>query len=150
MPPDVSIARFVGETKTALEGTGALLGVSIFGISASRPEPTAQDVGLLSPFVDYISPMVYPALWNSGEYGVDSPVRQPADIVARSLKDFKLLAAGSGAAVRPWLEDFSSGDVSYGSAEVCAQIDAAKRTGSDGFLLWNPGSVYHSDALSTC
>jgi hypothetical protein len=150
MPPDVSIARFVGETKAALEGTGALLGVSIFGISASRPEPTAQDVGLLSPFVDYISPMVYPALWNSGEYGVDSPVRQPGDIVARSLKDFELLAAGSGAAVRPWLEDFSSGDVSYGSAEVCAQIEAANRTGSDGFLLWNPGSVYHSDALSTC
>jgi hypothetical protein len=150
MPPDVSIARFVGETKTALEGTGALLGVSIFGISASRPEPTAQDVGLLSPLVDYISPMVYPALWNSGEYGVESPVRQPADIVTASLKDFELLAAGSGAAVRPWLEDFSSGNVTYGSNEVCAQIDAARSTGSDGFLLWNPGSVYHADALSSC
>jgi hypothetical protein len=150
MPPDVSIARFAGETRAALEGTEALLGVSIFGISASRPEPTAQDVGLLSPLVDYISPMVYPALWNSGEYGVESPVRQPADIVTASLKDFELLAAGSGAAVRPWLEDFSSGNVTYGANEVCAQINAATATGSDGFLLWNPESRYHSDALSSC
>ena len=60
MPPDVSIARFVADTRTALAGTDAMLGVSIFGISASRPEPTAQDVGLLAPLVDYISPMVYP------------------------------------------------------------------------------------------
>jgi hypothetical protein len=148
MPPDVSIARFVADSKAALKGTDALLGVSIFGISASRPEPTAQDVGLLAPLVDYIAPMVYPALWNSGEYGVESPVRQPAEIVTKSLKDFELLAAGSGAAVRPWLEDFSSGNVTYGPNEVRAQIDAAMATGSDGFQLWNPASVYHAEALT--
>jgi hypothetical protein len=148
MPPEVSIARFVGESRAALAGTGALLGVSIFGISASRPEPTAQDVGLLAPLVDYIAPMVYPALWNSGEYGVENPVRQPAEIVTKSLQDFELLAAGSGAAVRPWLEDFSTAYVAYGADEVRAQIDAALATGSDGFQLWNPESRYHADALN--
>ena len=62
-------------------GTDATLGVSVFGISATRPEPTAQDIRLLAPHVDYVSPMVYPSHWGSGEYDVADPVRQPADIV---------------------------------------------------------------------
>jgi hypothetical protein len=137
MPPDVSIARFVEDTRDALAGTGARLGVSIFGISASRPEPTAQDVALLSPLVDYISPMVYPALWNSGEYGVDDPDGQPGEIVKRSLADFERVAAGSGAAIVPWLQAWD-----YGPPEVHAQIDAAMATGAVGYLLWNASSRY--------
>ena len=86
--------------------------------------------------------MVYPSHWGSGEYGVPDPVRQPAEIVTASLADFERIVAGSGAAVVPWLQDFSSGDVVYGPAEVRAQIDAARATGSEGFLLWNPNSVY--------
>ena len=122
--PDVTIARFVADTNAALEGTGAELGISVFGISATRPEPTAQDMRLLAPHVDYVSPMVYPSHWSSGEYEVADPVRQPADIVTRSVADFERIVAGSGAAVVPWLQDFSSGSVMYGPAEVRAQIDA--------------------------
>jgi len=137
VPPDVSIARLVADTRAALAGTDALLGVSIFGISASRPEPTAQDVRLLAPLVDYISPMVYPALWNSGEYGVDNPRGQPAEIVGRSLADFERVMAGSGAACVPWLQAWD-----YGPQEVHAQVDAAIATGCDGYLLWNAASGY--------
>ena len=143
MPPEVSIARFVAATKAAIAPSGALLGISVFGISASRPEPTAQDIGLLAPSVDYVSPMVYPSHWGSGEYGVADPVRQPADIVTASLADFERIVAGSGAAVVPWLQDFSCGDVVYGPLEVRAQIDAARATGVEGFLLWNPNSAVH-------
>ena len=142
MPPDVSIARFVGDTRDALAGTKTLLGVSIFGISASRPEPTAQDVGLLAPLVDYISPMVYPALWNSGEYDVADPDGQPGEIVSRSLADFERVAAGSGAAIVPWLQAWD-----YGPPQVHAQVDAAMATGSDGYLLWNAGSNYDPAAI---
>jgi hypothetical protein len=145
--PDVAIARFVADTDAALAGTPATLGLSVFGISASRPEPTAQDIRLLAPLVDYLAPMVYPSHWGPGEYGVADPVRQPADIVARSVADFERIAAGSGAAIVPWLEDFSAGDVTYGPAEVRAQIDAARSVGAEGFLLWNSRSVYSVDAL---
>ena len=145
--PDVTIARFVADTNAALEGTGAELGISVFGISATRPEPTAQDMRLLAPHVDYVSPMVYPSHWSSGEYEVADPVRQPADIVTRSVADFERIVAGSGAAVVPWLQDFSWGSVIYGPAEVRAQIDAARAVGAEGFLLWNPTSLYNIDAL---
>ena len=87
--PDVTIARFVADTDKALEPSGAELGISVFGISATRPEPTAQDMRLLAPHVDYVSPMVYPSHWGSGEYEVADPLRQPADIVTRSVADFE-------------------------------------------------------------
>ncbi|MBA3606560.1 MAG: hypothetical protein H0W46_11450, partial [Acidimicrobiia bacterium] len=146
-PPEVAVARFVAETKANLDTGEAMLGVSVFGISATRPEPTAQDIGLLAPNVDYVAPMVYPSHWGSGEYGVADPNRQPADIVGRSLADFERIVAGSGAAVVPWLQDFSEGGVTYTAAEVRAQIDAAAAAGAEGFLLWNPHSQYSTDAL---
>ena len=140
-PPDVSVARFVADTKAALGDT--MLGVSVFGISASRPEPTAQDMALLGPLVDYVSPMVYPALWTSGEYGVPDPEGMPYEIVLASLTDFQRTLAGSGAAMVPWLQDFNN----YGPPQIQAQIDAARAAGSVGFLLWNPLSTYTPDGI---
>lgn len=137
MPPATSIARFVDDTRAALAGTGVELGLSIFGISASRPEPTAQDVRLLAPLVDYISPMVYPALWNSGEYGVEDPDGQPGEIVGRSLADFARVSAGSGAAIVPWLQAWA-----YGPEGVHAQIDAAAAAGAVGYMLWQVKAHY--------
>jgi hypothetical protein len=140
-PPDVSVARFVAESNVALGETE--LGISVFGISASRPEPTAQDMGLLAPNVDYISPMVYPSLWTSGEYNVADPPNQPAEIVSASLADFQRVIAGSGAAMVPWLQDFNG----YGPTQIQAQIDAARRVGSSGFIMWNPTSTYVVEGL---
>jgi len=94
-----------------------------------------------------VSPMVYPSHWGAGEYGVAHPNAQPADIVRASLVDFERLIAGSGAAMVPWLQDFSAGGIEYGPNEVRAQISAAAEVGSEGFLLWNAGSVYHGEAL---
>ena len=121
--------------------------MSVFGISATRPEAIGQDIGLLAPIVDYVAPMVYPSHWGPGEYGVADPVRQPADIVTASLTDFQRRIAGSGAALTPWLQDFTDVGVPYGPVEVRAQIDAATTVGTRGFLLWNPGSTYHAEAL---
>ena len=146
--PTVAVARFVAETDGQLANTGALLGVSVFGIAATRPEQIAQDIRLLAPHVDYVSPMIYPSHWGPGEFGVADPNRQPGDIVAASLVDFHHAVAGSGAAVVPWLQDFSAGGVTYGPVEVRAQIDAARAAGSPGFLLWNSGSTYTVEALA--
>ncbi|CAN5691747.1 putative glycoside hydrolase [soil metagenome] len=140
-PPDVSVARFVADAKAAIGDTP--LGLSVFGISASRPEPTAQDMALLAPLVDYISPMVYPSLWTNGEYGVPDPEGMPGEIVSASLADFAKVTAGSGAAMVPWLQDFNS----YGPPQIRAQIDAAYSVGSVGFIMWNALSTYVVDGI---
>ena len=147
--PEVAVARFVSDTRAALAPTGAHLGVSVFGIAATRPEAIGQDIKLLAPHVDYVAPMVYPSHWGPGEYGVADPLRQPADIVAASVADFHRLVAGSGAAVVPWLQDFDADGVTYATGEVAAQINAANASGASGYFLWNPASTYHIDALPT-
>ena len=53
---------------------------------------------------------------------------------------------GTGAKVIPWLQDFSLG-VSYGDAQVRAQIDAAAAVGIPSFFLWNASVSYHAGAL---
>ena len=123
------------------------LGISVFGIAATRPEPIAQDMRLLLPWVDYIAPMVYPSHWGPGEYGLANPNANPYEIVKRSLTDFHAIAYGSGVAVLPWLQAFSAGGIDYGPDKVIAQVQAAAEVGSPGFLLWNSGSSYDPNGL---
>ncbi len=145
--PEVGLARFVERSANALHPLGKMLGLSLFGVAATRPEPIAQDVHLLSPLVDYVAPMIYPALWNDGEYGVAKPWKDPHAIVERSLVDWHAATDGSGAAVVPWIEDFAAGRYEYNEFDVAAQIDAAKASGSTGFLVWNPKSRYHGGGI---
>lgn len=142
-----SIAAFLEESRAALTGTDALLGASVFGIAATRPHEIAQDIPAIARVVDYISPMVYPSHWGPGEYGVSDPNGNPYAITRRSLTDFVRLTRGTGARVVPWLQDFSLGRT-YGTAEVVAQIRAARDAGADEFLLWDASVTYTAAALA--
>jgi hypothetical protein len=139
--PEQSIADFLGETRPAVRKHGALLGASVYGISATRPEQIAQDIRLISQHADYVAPMVYPSHWGRGEYDVASPESQPFDITARSLADFVALTKDSATAVIPWLQSFSL-RVHYGAEQVRAQIDAAESVGLTSFILWDPNCRY--------
>jgi peptidoglycan/xylan/chitin deacetylase (PgdA/CDA1 family) len=131
-----------------LKPYGTFLGISVFGIAATRPLEIAQDIPSMAEHVDYVSAMVYPSHWAAGEYGVENPNAQPYDIVRRSLEDFQLKVRGTGARVVPWLQDFSLG-VDYGPREVAAQIRATRDAGIDEWLLWDPAVTYTAEALAT-
>jgi hypothetical protein len=144
--PGWTIARFVHYAAKRLRAERVRVSVDVFGLSAARDLGVAQFPGRLAKFVDAVYPMVYPSHYNEGEYGLASPVGVPGATVARSLADFKKRMRGSKALLIPWLEDFSfSGDVS--AEHVRAQITAARRQGSKGFLLWNPLGEYTEGAL---
>jgi peptidoglycan/xylan/chitin deacetylase (PgdA/CDA1 family) len=144
--PERSIVDFVRETRRALEPYGTYLGVSVFGVAATRPLEVAQDIPKIAREADYIAPMVYPSHWGPGEYNVATPNSQPYEIVLRSLRDFSRQTRGTGARVVPWLQDFTLG-VPYGEGEVRAQIQATRRDGIDEFLLWDPAVTYTAEAL---
>ena len=46
----------------------------------------------------------------------------------------------------PWLEDLRS--TYYGLKEVRAQVSAARKLQSSGYLLWNAAGVYTDGGLS--
>ena len=65
----------------------------------------------------------------------------------RSLADFHRITAGSGAAVVPWLQDYTVGAFQYGEPQITAQLDATRDSGSNGYLLWNPRALYNWPAI---
>jgi peptidoglycan/xylan/chitin deacetylase (PgdA/CDA1 family) len=145
--PGKAIVEFLRESRLALRPYRTYVGASVFGVAATRPEEVAQPIASMARKLDYVAPMVYPSHWGPGEYGVSSPNSQPYEIVRRSLADFRRDVTGSGARVVPWLQDFSLG-VTYGPAEVRAQIEAARRNGIREFILWDPLVTYTAEALS--
>lgn len=142
-----SVTSFLADTHEELRRRGVYQGASVFGIAAAAGDSIAQDVPAMAAVVDYLAPMVYPSHWGPGMYRVKSPIDQPYDIVKKSLADFQRVAQAQGVRFVPWLQDFTIHGVSYGEAEVRAQIQAAKDLGIDGFLLWNPNVVYTAEAL---
>jgi hypothetical protein len=147
-PSSEVVAAFLADAHEALREQGAYQGASVFGIAARSGDSIAQDIPVMARSVDYLSPMIYPSHWGPGQYGVDSPINDPYEITKRSLAEFQQQAAGSGARLLPWIQDFSLYGVTYGPAQVRAQIDAAAALGITGFLLWNPNVRYTADALT--
>ncbi|WP_067691674.1 putative glycoside hydrolase [Nocardia jejuensis] len=144
--PAATIGQFLHESRDPVHAAGAHLAAAVYGIAATRPDEIAQDIPLIARNVDVVAPMLYPSHWNAGEYGVSSPNSEPYDIIFRSLQDFRARTEGTGAQIFPWLQDFSLG-VSYGDAQVKAQIDATYAAGMNGYFLWNAASVYHGGAM---
>jgi hypothetical protein len=143
-----AVGEFVHQTRLAFAASDVrtYLGVSVFGIAATRPGEIAQDIPTLGKYVDYVAPMVYPSHWAPGEYKVANPNKQPYQIVQRSLVDFQKDLKGTHAAVIPWLQDFSLG-ATYGVAQVQAQIKGAHDDGINDYLMWNAKAVYQAAAL---
>ena len=92
--------------------------------------------------------MVYPSHFNPGEYGLADPNANPGQTVTDALALLRGRAcAGREARLVPWLQDFSLGRT-YTTADLQAQVDAARSLDTHGFLLWNPVGLYTADALS--
>ncbi|MGZ8696187.1 MAG: putative glycoside hydrolase [Gaiellaceae bacterium] len=144
--PEAAIASFLAESRAALSKTDVLIGASVFGVAATRPEEVGQDIPAMARHVDYIAPMLYPSHWGPGEYDVADPNGQPYEIVHRSTADFVKQVRGTGARVVNWLQDFSYG-LEYGPDQVKAQIAASRDAGVDEFILWDAAVTYTDEAL---
>lgn len=142
------VVGFLDRSHRALRELGVYQGASVFGIAARSGDSIAQDVPAMARVVDYLAPMIYPSHWGPLQYGVERPIRKPYEITVRSLADFQGITAETGVSLLPWIQDFTLYGVTYGAAEVRAQIDAAASLGIHGFLLWNPNVRYTAGALA--
>jgi hypothetical protein len=70
----------------------------------------------------------------------------PGETVARALHEFRLRLRGTHALLIPWVQDFSF-TIPYDADKVQAQVDAARRAGAKGFMLWNANGVYTDQVL---
>lgn len=147
-----AITGFLTRARAALDGTGALIALDIFGYVAfnSTDSEIGQRIEDLAPWVDIFCPMAYPSAYHRGIPGFPNPVVHPYEVVFETVQRTRERAARGGAQVRPWIQDFRDYAFdrrSFTAAEVRAQMRAAEAAGAAGWMIWNPRNDYTAEAL---
>jgi hypothetical protein len=147
-----AINDFLMEAKKKLTPFNVFLAADIFGYVCWNLNDTfiGQKIEDLPPVLDYISPMLYPSGFRYGIPGYKYPVAFPYEIVYLSLQRAAGRTDVPPVRFRPWLQafrDYSFDRRHFTGREIRAQINAAEKFGSDGWMLWNPNNVYSPDGL---
>ncbi len=141
------IEAFLAYAVRRLRPLRVRVSVDLFGLAATRDLGVGQVPRWIGRHVDAVYPMVYPSHYVPGEYNLVEPEAFPGATVTRSLEHFRRQLRGLRVRIVPWLQDFSLRRP-YGPGEVAEQVEAARRQGAAGFLLWNPDGVYHREVLA--
>jgi len=130
-------------------GWGKRLSAAVFGFMgyAKDDQGIGQRPERMAPFLDYMSPMLYPSHYSRGNYGFENPNAHPYEVVNLSIKDFMKLVEPYGCRLRPWLQAFTLGPPPYDRKEIRAQIEATKDNGINTWLLWNASVTYSRDQI---
>jgi hypothetical protein len=128
------------------------LSADVFGYVCWNVNDTmiGQRLEDLARLLDYVSPMLYPSSFQFGIPGYRLPVAHPYEIVYFSLERARERTGLAPSRFRPWLQafrDYGFDRRAFGEAEIRAQIAAAERFGSDGWMLWDPQNAYTADGL---
>ena len=139
-----TIARFLSYAKRRLDPLGVKVGAAVFGLAATRNIGIGQAPRKMANHLDIVHPMVYPQAYGPGECNISNPVGSPGRVVSCSLQDFKQALAGRDVEIIPWLQDYGGYDID----DIRAQVAAAERWQTGGYLLWNGASVYTPGTLN--
>jgi len=149
------IAQFAREAHDMLNTTDAFMSMDVFGYTVwpdqnGRPlnAVIGQVFGPLIANTDYISPMIYPSHFSSGELGFKDPNAHPYEIIKQAGIYTAARIAGQRAKSRPWLQGFDWNHLPYDGHLYRLQIQAAEETGSAGWMFWDPSNVYSGDGFN--
>jgi len=152
-----AIREFCARLRGELEPYSVLLSADLFGLTVwVSPE---EDMGIgqrvidIAPYMDYLSPMLYPATFISGNLGYDEPLLHPYDVVYRScVKLTERIEASvppsrTRPQVRPWLQHYSTNGVTYGVEEMGLQKQAASDAQTYGWMFWHAAGKYDAQSF---
>ncbi|MFZ0888257.1 MAG: putative glycoside hydrolase [Candidatus Binataceae bacterium] len=147
-----AISGFLGAARRELTPYNVFVAVDIFGYVMWNLDDThvGQRLEELSQNVDYISPMLYPSCFQFGIPGYRLPVAHPYEIVLLSMNNGRERIAIPSIRFRPWLQafrDYAFDRREFTGKEIRAQISAAEKFGSDGWMLWNPRNTYSAGGM---
>jgi len=135
------ISQFLAYARPRLEALGVWVSADVFGHVVDRigDQGIGQNLEMLCRNVDVICPMVYPNLYEPGEYGLEYPAAKPYELVKNALVEAPGRLAGTGAKGRPYLQafdDYYARSLDYTAEMVRAQINAAAELGFTEYILW--------------
>jgi hypothetical protein len=143
-----TIREFCARLRRELQPYGVVLSADLFGLTAwvdpQKDMGIGQRVIDIAPYVDYLSPMLYPSTFVSGNLGYEDPMRHPYEIVYRSCVE---LSKRTKTRVRPWLQHYSWKGVAYGTEELRLEKQAADDAGTYGWMFWHAGGRYDANVF---
>jgi hypothetical protein len=121
------------------ERLGGKISIDVFGRTLwewnkKKIDPIGQQLEELAPYVDWISPMIYPSHYEEGLR------EKPYETVKRALQT----GLQRGLQMRPFLQAFKMAipaGMSYHDY-IRAELRAAEELGFKSYLFWNPRSDY--------
>lgn len=148
VPKPAALAEYLKDAKTRLNKLGVRSTADIFGLvtTVGGALEVGQEWEKISPVVDVVLPMVYPSHYPRGSLGVPYPNADPYKIIhiaiSRARERDKKLGITEAEHIRPWLQAFTLGKPEYGAEQLREQKKAVYESGYDGWVMWNPGSIY--------
>ena len=143
------IGDFLSYLNTELSSISAALSADLFGMTTTNANDLniGQQLEMALLYFDYVAPMVYPSHYppNFNEY--KNPAEKPYEVVKYSMDKAVARASTTAGKLRPWLQDFSIGSVTYTPEMVKAQIQAVYDSGLNSWMLWNASNRYTNEAL---
>jgi hypothetical protein len=135
-----AITTFLSEAHDCLGGqislSADLFGRVMWPWNSRRIDPIGQSLDDVAPYLDFISPMVYPSHYIEQVYR-DNPYRTVQDALVSGNTRVE-------ASFRPFLQAFDRHVPDNMSLEtyINEQVRAAQDHGADGYLFWHPACEY--------
>ena len=144
-----AITEFLAKTRGELSSLGVALATDVFGFTTISKDDLGigQKIEMIAREVDYVCPMVYPSHYPPGFAGCENPAANPRKVISESLRRGAQKLQGTNAQLRPWLQDFTLGEVIYGPEKVRTQIEVSEEHNTAGWMLWNIENEYSETAL---
>ncbi|MCJ8311681.1 MAG: putative glycoside hydrolase [Saccharospirillaceae bacterium] len=148
-----AIKAFLQSTQEMLKPLNVKTSFATFGYACWNKGDTyiGHQLTTLAPFVDYISPMLYPSSFQYGVIGYKNGVEHPGKVVELSLNNCTKLTGLAPGRFRPWLQaftDYSFDKRKFLKEQIQQQINAAEDFKADGWILWNPSSRYQLESIN--
>lgn len=149
---DIIIENVIKKISDELSKENIKISFDIFGqtINTVGGMGIGQNFNSLINFASKLSPMMYPSHYVSGFKNITSPNQEPGKVINASIQDgVKKIMEKDGdlRILRPWIQDFSLGGITYNHEMVRAQIHALYEHNIFSWILWSPRNTYTKDAL---
>jgi len=135
---------FGREARAVADRHGVQLSADVFAIvpwgRAIDISQTGQDLRQMTRWLHRVHPMVYSSHFANDFSHRRNVHNEPYQIVFEGVRRCREMSAES-CLVMPYLQAMGYG-VKYTPAYLCAEIEAARNAGANGYLFWNPGSHY--------
>lgn len=144
-----AITGFLARAQKELRPTGVFVSADVFGLTTATDDDqhTGQRLRDLGPYLDYISPMVYPDTWVEASTllsrGLEIKNCAEANLCPYEViyNSYKRAAEKTTTKVRLWLQAYA-GRGNFGVEQYRVQKQAATEAGSCGWMFWNGQGIY--------